>query len=298
MSASLSYVSPTVGARFTIVENLGDAANWARISKTVALISFSDHRENETLRDGTTRELTVGGIWERATVTPVEDVDENGSPIAGSHSGIYRTQFDRYVLADHPDPDVDWYCGVARMSTAAGAIVSAPVVKIMQKFEPGASRFTSTIRASAPIRWRPEAGCRSISIPGYRVYLRAQPGVFDRNTVFPAAGERSKKTLLAVRSMDSRREPRQRLLPLASARSARPRSARSQARRPSAGTSFCHPPRFPRQIHIHVRYPSGHDGRAGALRARLLSCQREGTARRDLPARDGAKHLCRSAAAQ
>ena len=293
----VSYVSPTVGARFIIVENLGDAANWARISKTVALISFSDHRENETLRDGTTRELTVGGIWERATVTPVEDVDENGSPIAGSQSGIYRTQFDRYVLADHPDPDVDWYCGVARMSTAAGAIVSAPVVKIMQELSQALK--ISRLPSGLPHRSAGDRKRAADQFPSRVSRLSPRPAGRVRPEHRPSGRRRALQEDAPCRAVDgSRREPRQRLLPLASARSARPRSARSQARRPSAGTSFCHPPRFPRQIHIHVRYPSGHDGRAGALRARLLSCQREGTARRDLPARDGAKHLCRSAAAQ
>ena len=129
------------------------------------------------------------------------------------------------------------------MSTAAGAIVSAPVVRSCRSlsqaleihvYASGLPRRSAGDRKRAQINFH----------PGYRVYLRAQPGVFDRNTVLPAAGERSKKTLLAVRSMDRVANPDNASSLSPPRCSARPRSARSQAGRLSAGPAFATRPDF------------------------------------------------------
>jgi hypothetical protein len=205
------FISPAVGERFFVTENLGEASNWTDgaagtgqpLTKEISIIKFSDHQEQVTEYDGTVTTLNIGGIYDTATVIEIEDVDENGDPIPGSHTGIYEVRFDDVVLADHPDADVDWYRGVARIPLAASGDrkvltvidigVHGSFLKILAS-DPEGAGAADAIQTGAGI---------SVNFhPGYRVYLRAQPSVLTKATTVPAAGQRIKQTLLGARSVD------------------------------------------------------------------------------------------------
>lgn len=207
-------IVPSAGERFFVTENLANAGNWTDgapgtaqpLAKVVDLKLFSAHQEQVTEYDGTITTLNIGGIYHTATVTELEDIDDEGNPVPGSHTGVYEIAFDSFVLEDHTDPDVQWYRGTARIGLSA----SPGEKKVLSVIDIGVHNGTFLkIVASDPegaaaldtIQTGP--GVNVNFHPGYRVYLRAQADVLTTATTLPAAGTRVKQTLMGARSLDS-----------------------------------------------------------------------------------------------
>lgn len=206
-------IVPSVSQRFFVTENLANAANWTDgvpgapqpLAKIVDLIKFTEHQEQVTEYDGTLTTLTIGGIFDTATITELEDVDSEGNPVPGSHTGVYEIAFDDVVLADHADADVEWYRGTARIQLSASSqkkvlsvidigVHNGTFLKILATDPEGAAAL-DTIQTGA--------GVNVNFHPGYRVYLRVQAGILTTSTTLPAAGERIKQTLMGARSVDT-----------------------------------------------------------------------------------------------
>lgn len=205
------FISPVAGERFFVTENLSEASNWTDTSaagqplaKSVSITKFSEHQEQVTEYDGSITTLNIGGVYDTATVTELEDVDENGNPVPSSLTGIYQIIFDDFVLVDHPDADVDWYRGVARVALAS----SPGEKKVLTVIDIGTQGsflkllVTDPEGAGAADRIQTGAGIHVNFHPGYRVYLKAQ-GPLTKAATIPAAGQRIKQTLLGGRSIDT-----------------------------------------------------------------------------------------------
>jgi hypothetical protein len=200
-STSEQVVVPTAGKRFLVVENMGELANWGAsppLTREVTLVNFLTggqlHTETVHYPDGSQATVNVGGIWEAAEVDEVAD-------------GIFALTFASYQLAAHPDPDVEWYRGTVRIGEAAGGAMKALAV---WKIDVGGATLELTVHD--PTFDGPAADYRPIQTgpgvtvnfhPGYRAYLKAQPGVLDQTTVLPGPTESTKQTLLAALSRNT-----------------------------------------------------------------------------------------------
>ena len=197
-STSEQVATPTAGNRFLVVENMDELANWGAsspLTKEVTLVNFLTngqlHTETVLYPDGSHAVVNVGGIWEKAQVDAVGD-------------GVFEIAFASYQLVAHPDPDVEWYRGTVRVSEAPSGPMKALAV---WKIDVGATNLKLTVHD--PTFHGPPADYRPIKIgpgvhvnfhPGYRVYLKAQPGALDETTLLPGPQESTKQTLLAARS--------------------------------------------------------------------------------------------------
>src|SRR6185436_9978016 len=122
--------------------------------------------------------------------------------------GIFEITFASYQLAAHPDPDVEWYKGTVRVKEAAGGAMKALAV---WKIDVSAATLELTVHdptfdASPAADYHPIQTGSGVDVnfhPGYRVYLKAQPGVLDQTTVLPGPTESTKQTLLAARSRNT-----------------------------------------------------------------------------------------------
>lgn len=173
---------------FMVMENLADDSQWNKLSKTVQLIKHSNHSETINHPDGSSENSKYAGVYKPANITHLGD-------------GAYRVSFTTYVLPNHPDPDVSWYKGSARMQTTSGMIQGVEVWRVESD---GVSKLEIYVFhpafASEPLR----TGVRNVNFhPGYRVYLKPEPlANFDRATLLPAAGQATKTTFMATRAND------------------------------------------------------------------------------------------------
>jgi hypothetical protein len=206
------FFSPEVGERFSVTENMSEPGNWSDgiagsgtpLTKEVTIIDFSSHQEQVTEYDGTITTVFIGGIVQTAEITALEDVDDQGLPIPGSKSGVYEVKFATYSLAPHPETDVDWYRGVARLP-----IVASTEKKVCSVIDIGTHGGT-LLRILVV---DPEGGQATdqlqtglgISVnfhPGYRVYLKTQAPILTTASTLPLSGQRIKQTLFGARSLD------------------------------------------------------------------------------------------------
>jgi hypothetical protein len=240
-SASIEETIPNVGDRFLVTENMNDTANWANtyvtnadnpLTKEVQLINFLEsgqlHQEIVTNPDGTQTTFNIGGIFETATITEVLDVypggDPNaGNPVPGSRTGLYEIVFDTFQLANHPDVDVEWYKGTARILEDVAFLPNptdptgrtTPIRKPLDVWKIDVSGSTlkltvydATLDVNASYQpqhaYNPVQTGSSIAVnfhPGYRVYLEAQTSVLDQTTTLPTTPATSpKQTFMASRS--------------------------------------------------------------------------------------------------
>jgi hypothetical protein len=184
------WINPKSGEKFMVVENLANDVQWKKLTKQVQLIKHSNHYETVKESDGIERIYKYSGIYESAKITDLND-------------GIYKIEFDSYILPQHPDPLVEWYKGAVRLKTNAGIIKVLEVWSVEYKgnkplvihaYDPGfASDSIATI------------GAQDVNYhPGYRLYLNPEPAaLFDKNNILPAVGLGSKTTFMAIRAVDS-----------------------------------------------------------------------------------------------
>jgi hypothetical protein len=218
-SASVQITIPSPGDRFLVVENMDDPVNWGvnnPLAKDVTLVTFLEngqlHTETVSHPDGSQTKLNIGGIQQMANITEREDVDVSGNPISASKTGIFDISFLSYQLANHPDVDVEWYKGTVRIPEATSGNM-----KPLEVWKIDTSAGTLKLTAYDPTfnvdsNYVPLAGYNPIQTgqpvpvnfhPGYRVYLRAQTGVFDQTTILPGPSQGTKQTFLAASSRNT-----------------------------------------------------------------------------------------------
>ena len=214
--AGVQVSVPSVGDRFLVAENMNETANWGAnqpLAKEVTLVNFLDggqlHTETVSYPDGSQTTFNIGGIQQNVSIIERSDP---GSTNSASKSGIFDISFASYQLAAHPDADVEWYRGIVRVPEAATGNLKA-----LQVWKIDASGATLTLTAYDPTfnvdaNYVPLPGYSPIRTgpnvpvnfhPGYRVYLKAQPGVLDETTTLPGLAEDGKQTFLAARSCNT-----------------------------------------------------------------------------------------------
>lgn len=233
-SASVEETIPAAGERFLVVENMNNTTNWNPagdpLVKEVSLVTFLEsgqlHQENVTQPDGTISTYNVGGVFEQATITEKEDIDENGNIISGSRTGLYEIVFSTFQLANHPDTDVEWYKGSVRIIEDTSFLPApgdtggrtTPELKVLDvwKIDVTGSTLKLTVYDSTfdvDSSYQPQnlyvpietSGTPSVNFhPGYRVYLMVETGVLDETTTLPATAATSpKQSFMATRSLNT-----------------------------------------------------------------------------------------------
>lgn len=228
-----TFFAPDIGDTFIVTENLSALSAWPNnlLSRQIDLINFTTnlkedgspaggaqtHEETKSLPDGSTSLQTIGGIFERASVVDILDIEDDGFgnpvPVAGSSSGAYTITFDTFNLADHPDPEVSWYGGTVRIKQAANNEKS-----ILEVLSIDTTGSTLVIKAYDPT-WQvvgggdytPTGDFEPIELgnnllvnfhPAYSCYLFAETG-FDQAQILPNQGAGMKTSYMSVRSSDT-----------------------------------------------------------------------------------------------
>lgn len=220
------YIAPTIGSRFTMVENLGDSANWLPVQEKIELVSFASKTDPviETITDpeDNKSQFWVGGITGNAIINKIYD-EEN------EFLGHYQIVFENAVsLAPHPqinvpfdsaDPTknapgqlhtahVEWYKGQARLLTTSGEEKKLLQVEVLNQ----ASELTLVVYDpsydSDPVIISQNAN-DYVSVnfhPGYRVYLLPEPAptyVLNRENILPQGNENDRRTLIGIQNQDT-----------------------------------------------------------------------------------------------
>lgn len=225
-----TYTLPAIGSRFTVTENLTDAANWQSVQEDIQLISYIDPAapviESSTDDQGTVTRHLIGGIYGNAVVLQLLDVtDQSILP------GYYSVSFDPAVnLAPHPQinlpfdpafpganspgtlqvPDVAWYNGQVRVpfdtNTTSKKVVE--VIRIVQTNPLLLYVYDSTYQ-DEPIRISATASDLVAGVnfhPGYKAYLFPEPAptyAFNGANILPGTQQSSKKSLIGLQSTDT-----------------------------------------------------------------------------------------------
>jgi len=224
-----NYLAPPVSVLpnnpkyFYVSENLVNNASWGlQLSKEVNITSFSNYEEVVNNSDGTQNIIKAGGIYELASIKEYCDVNQeypNGIP--NSRTGLFKIIFNTYQLQNHPDNDVQYYKGIARILSESGNVMKTlevvninntlstleiiardssfnvnPDYSIASEYIPIIDNLANpepnpVVRSNVNINFH----------PGYRVYITAETG-FDRQEILPLIGTNSKSTLMAARSFD------------------------------------------------------------------------------------------------
>lgn len=239
-----TFEGPQLNAIFLLNENIANPTNWdAQLSKTVGIEQFAPaYTETITDHNGNPKVVHPGGIFASATITeypevyapddPVvlQDPDNPpfaGDPIPNSHSGIYSVLFPTTTLDAHPDPEVDWFKGMVRISEDASlfppetdASYRPPVQKLLKVHSIEQSsplelivmdpEFDPTSNQTNPqSEYMPIQTGANVDVnfhPSYRLYLYedSQNGNrFNEQGMLPSTGAGQKITYMAARSKDS-----------------------------------------------------------------------------------------------
>jgi len=229
--AHKTYTVPDIGSRFSIVENLSEAANWEAVAEDISLVSFADAGnpviESSSDTEGNTSTYWIGGITANAQVIPLFSEAENQGEMPGYYQVVFE---DADVLVPHPqislpfDPahpgknapsalskaHVEWYKGWIRMAPASGTDkLLLQVVTIDQSsdqlivylYDPNYAEGQINVSASAQ-------DLKEVNFhPGYRVYLFPEPAPehsFNGNHILPGEDENNRKSLIGIQSADTR----------------------------------------------------------------------------------------------
>ncbi|MGQ0828342.1 MAG: hypothetical protein ACT4ON_08105, partial [Bacteroidota bacterium] len=223
------FTSPEVGEIFAVIENLSADTSWSnnQLAKEVELINFTTdldengdpvalqtHRETVTEKDGTSKIQILGGMFDKAEIEQAEETvlvdpeDPNGGTMLSPIPGVYIISFNTIQLADHPDPEVQWVKGTARIA------LSPPNVgdkKLLDVWSIDRSLSTLKLMVFDPTSGDPgyipiQTGTNVLVNyhPGYRAYFVEETLVnFDKDTILPEQGALFKETYMAIRSQDS-----------------------------------------------------------------------------------------------
>jgi hypothetical protein len=228
------FNAPNVGDIFMVVENLSSPNSWVgkKLVKTIECINFTSlldengntlgspalYTETTVEADNSLTVRNIGGIFESASITEVLDVgpDINGDPmnIPGSKTGIFTIEFDSFILADHPDAEVEWYKGTVRIDASISGVkknltvwdigvTTGGTLKLLA-FDPtfsvvGGGDYTPNNDYEPIVQG---TGVLINFHPGYRAYFFAETN-FDQAEILPAQGQNVKNTYMTVRSYDT-----------------------------------------------------------------------------------------------
>ena len=213
-------VPPTVGSIFSVPENASLTVGWpVKLTQKVALKKLSEHTEPYTDSEGTTIDIHIGGVFAKATISDILDIDNNNVPISGSKTGAYWIAFNNYILPPHGDSEVEWYKGSVRIKVIMGGgkeemrvldvwdmpkkdINGIPTSNLQliaydSTFDVGSNYVPNPGYVPIPVGGNIDVNYH----PGYRVYFTYETG-FSQSSLLPAAGAGSKQTLIACRSTD------------------------------------------------------------------------------------------------
>lgn len=204
------FIAPDMSSRFLAVENMADPNSWGPTNPLSKVINIGDptwsiETENYT-EDGEPIERELQGIWENSDIS---DVPETGT---SNIIGIYKIQFQSYILADHSqanDPDsVNWYNGVVRISRESDPNGPKKVLEVIKIEELGTGfplrifAVDNTYDSSDPIQTG--IGVDVNYYPGYKVYLlKDSAHNLDEAHILPSVGDGHKKTWMGAVTMDS-----------------------------------------------------------------------------------------------
>lgn len=192
---------------FMAVENMADAGSWGTpnpLPKVVAIgdSTWTTHQETY-VQDGETINVNLRGVVASAVLT---------ADTTAAVAGVYRIQFQTYVLPHHPqsadaDP-VEWHKGAVRVASGADPNGPKKVLEVIlvEHVGDGQPLVLHALDNDYDAQDRVLTGA-PINVnyyPGYKVYLHAEASHnFEESTILPAAGEGNRKTWLAARSRDT-----------------------------------------------------------------------------------------------
>ncbi|PHR48047.1 MAG: hypothetical protein COA32_05840 [Fluviicola sp.] len=198
------------------------------------------YREEVINTNGNPEKVIVGGIFEEATIIEKEDVDDTGTAIPNSRTGVYEIEFTNYQLEDHVKESIDWYRGMVRILEDASFLPTPldpnrtdPQMKSLEVWEidnsgstlkltvydslvevvandpadPNYPDYTPT-NEYVPIQ---TSGTINVNFhPSYRTYLTADTtgsNNFEEGTILPGLGEGTRQTFMGIRAKDIKESP-------------------------------------------------------------------------------------------
>lgn len=199
----------TSSRKFTVAGNLVGEIN-------------APYKESRLEDDGTTTRLTIGGIVQTCTVTPIMD-PVNPFQRTGAYNIVFPPTFN---LKHHVDPEIDWYKGIVRISDS-NPNVNKRVMKELQVWSIELDQFGAFVTPLHVVAYDAtdftDANAEIYPIfidtgnqatvnfhPSYRLYLKTDTSgsiVFDESTTLPVQGAGSKITFIGARSIDSLGNP-------------------------------------------------------------------------------------------
>lgn len=222
------YIYPEVNSRFSVVENLGNVANWRQVASQVSLLSLADpaqpNIESAVDVEGNVTKYWVGGVTGNAVVAPMFGVEGATDNLPG----YYKISFEG-SLASHPqtnlpydpahtqanDPSalrgahVEWYKGNVRIpQIKPGADQKVLEVTIISQASPLVLYAYDPTYLDASVL-HSESDQNKVKVnfhPGYKVYLFPEPAPtysFNGSSLLPAEGENDRKSLFSLQSADT-----------------------------------------------------------------------------------------------
>lgn len=220
-----TYAAPQAGDRFIIYENLSDENSWDyKLVKKIGLTDFLPaHTEQITQSDGTTTDFIIGGVYQQANITEepeLDDTDGDGVLTQNLQTGVFTIDFNNYNLPALADPDVTFFKGTVRILEDVSLLggIRPPVKKTLQVWKVDTSGSNLKLVVFDPTfnplqltnpnpltDYIPIQTGSNVDVnfhPSYRAYLLTE-GIFNSNSMLPIAGEGSRRTYMAARSVDS-----------------------------------------------------------------------------------------------
>ncbi|AOM75995.1 hypothetical protein [Pedobacter steynii] len=222
------YISPEINSRFSVVENLGNIANWKQVASQISLLSLADpvqpNIESSVDVEGNITKYWVGGVTGNAVVAPMFGIEGASDNLPG----YYKISFEG-SLAPHPqtnlpydpahpqanDPSalrgahVEWYKGNIRIpQVKPGADQKVLEVTIISQESPLVLYAYDPTYLDAPVL-HSASDQNKVKVnfhPGYKAYLFPEPAPtysFNGNNLLPAEGENDRKSLFSLQSADT-----------------------------------------------------------------------------------------------
>ena len=210
------------GDRFVVIENLAKASSWGIDNPLKFVSNIGDDSnphwktDSESYLDDSGKLVNqlLRGFWDSVYISKISGND-----------GEYKISFDNLKLPHHPQfidfnpsldfPLVDYYKGVVRVPMDTEPLVgndnnTQRIELNVYSIDNIGSSQTLVLRATirdTDKHFRPPLGqtVRANYYPGYRAYLlKDDQKEFNENSLFPESGEMIRKSLLALRSVDTK----------------------------------------------------------------------------------------------
>ncbi|WP_199117323.1 hypothetical protein [Pedobacter sp. ASV28] len=219
-----SYTIPSIGSRFSMVENLSKEENWEPLAEKIGLISFADaiNPAIETdVGESADTKYWIGGINGPALIKQVLNEDL-------IFDGYYEISFETASLSPHPqinipfddsDPTknmpgqlheahIEWYKGMVRLPLIDGDEKKLLQVVVLQQNNPLQLYVYDSSFDSQPIQFSTdEQDWISVNYhPGYKAYFFAEPAPefsFNASNIMPQTDENDKRNLVAIQTLST-----------------------------------------------------------------------------------------------